>query len=200
MNERAAALIVPYAVWMALMLTLPPGALGYAVRTFATAAALAWALPQLAWRQGLRNLMRPSVLGLGVSAGLAVFALWVLPEDCEAYRRFAVAGTSAVTGRSYDPAVCGWELTAVRAVGSAFVIAMAEELFFRRWLVRFAGFWATVALFAVEHDRWLVGAAAGVVYGLLAWRQGLAAAVAAHVTTNLAMAVHVLSGGHWEFW
>ena len=88
----------------------------------------------------------------------------------------------------------------VRLFGSAFVISVAEELFFRRWLMRFAGFWWMVALFAVEHDRWLVGAIAGVLYGWLALRKGLVSAIVAHVTTNLALGLYVLETGKWQFW
>ena len=88
----------------------------------------------------------------------------------------------------------------VRLLGSAFIISVAEELFFRRWLMRFAGFWWMVALFAVEHDRWLVGAIAGVLYGWLALRKGLLSAIIAHVTTNLALGLYVLETGNWQFW
>ena len=47
-----------------------------------------------------------------------------------------------------------------------------------------------------------VGAAAltGVAYGLLAIRFGLKSAIAAHVTTNLVLAVFVIHKGAWQFW
>jgi membrane protease YdiL (CAAX protease family) len=88
----------------------------------------------------------------------------------------------------------------VRIFGSAFVIAAAEEMFFRRWLVDFAGFWWMVALFAIEHDRWAVGAAAGAVYGLLALKKGLGSAIVAHVVTNLVLGLWVVFRGYWQFW
>jgi CAAX prenyl protease-like protein len=91
-------------------------------------------------------------------------------------------------------------LKLVRLVGSAFVISVAEELFFRRFLMRFAGFWWMVLLFAVEHDRWLVGAFAGLLYGWLALRKGLLSAIVAHVVTNLALGLYVLETKSWQFW
>ena len=130
----------------------------------------------------------------GILAGIAVFVLWIAPE----YLGF---GTGALKGDSpFDPKVCGWPLTIARLAGSAFVIAAAEELFFRKWLVNFAGFWWMVALFAIEHDRWAVGALAGVVYGLLAIKKGLACAIVAHMTTNFILGLLVISRGCWQFW
>ncbi|MBO7684111.1 MAG: CAAX prenyl protease-related protein [Kiritimatiellae bacterium] len=188
-------LVAPYAAWMALMAALPATAECYAVRAFATAALL---VPALRGRLsgGWRGLARG--LAWGVPVGLAVFAVWILPEqfDWPLYRRFCIVGE----GGTGDVASAGAALLAARLVGSAFVIAVAEELFFRKWLVDFAGFWWMVALFAVEHDRWLVGAAAGVIYGWLCLRRGLGAAVAAHATTNLALGLWVLRSGQWQFW
>jgi membrane protease YdiL (CAAX protease family) len=80
------------------------------------------------------------------------------------------------------------------------VIAAAEELFFRRWLMDFAGFWWMVALFAIEHDRWAVGAVAGAVYGFLALKKGLTSAIIAHVVTNLVLGLWVIWRGAWQFW
>ena len=57
-----------------------------------------------------------------------------------------------------------------------------------------------VALFSVEHDRWLVGAFAGAMYGWLAVRKGILSAIIAHVTTNLALGIYVLETGNWQFW
>ena len=88
----------------------------------------------------------------------------------------------------------------IRLGGSAFVISVAEEMFFRRWLMRFAGFWWMVALFAIEHDRWLAGAIAGALYGWLALRKGLVSAIVAHVATNLALGMYVLETKAWELW
>lgn len=192
---KAAWLIAPYAAWMVLMTVLPATAAGYAVRSAATAALLAPTL--YAWvAGGCRGFSKS--LKWGVPAGLAVFAAWILPEQFgwEWYRRFFMFGE----GGTQSLAETGTALLAVRLAGSAFVIAVAEELFFRRWLMGFAGFWWTVGLFAVEHDRWLAGAVAGAAYGFLCLRRGLGAAIAAHVTTNLVLGLWVLRTGQWQFW
>ena len=134
----------------------------------------------------------------GLVVGLAVFAIWILPEqfDWAWYRKWCIIGEGGTQAVAEASAV----MIAIRLLGSAFVISIAEELFFRKWLIGFAGFWWTVALFAVEHDRWLAAAICGVVYGWLYLRRGLGAACVAHVTTNLVLGLWVLATGQWQFW
>ena len=193
-------LIAPYATWMALMAALPATATAYAVRTAAAALLLLCACcfkgPRSSFLTSGRESASP-LLG-GILVGLTVFAIWILPEqfDWVWYRKWCIIGE----GGTQAVAEAGAAMIAVRLVGSAFVISVAEELFFRKWLIGFAGFWWTVALFAIEHDRWLVGAIAGVAYGLLCLRKGLGAAIVAHVTTNLALGFWVLKTGQWQFW
>lgn len=202
---RNAIYIVPYAVWMALMAFLPATAWAYAVRSAACAVCLCAAY----WffrRGGGRIGMDFKALGIGVLAGIAVWAVWVIPENFAWYREWLVVGDVASESPSpYAPAVCGWPLTLVRLAGSAFVIAAAEELFFRRWLYRWLGadkmaFVWMVALFAVEHNRPAVAAAAGAIYGAVALRRGLSAAIVAHVTTNFILGIQVIATENWAFW
>jgi len=195
-------LIAPYAAWMALMVALPATATAYAVRAAVVAVLLAAGLVG-----GGRFFLKSgedaaSPLGgrllFGLLVGLVVFVVWILPEQFgwAWYRRFCIVGE----GGTQAVAEASAAMIAMRLVGSAFVISVAEELFFRRWLFGFAGFWWTVGLFAVEHDRWLVGAVAGVIYGLLYLRKGLLSAIVAHATTNLVLGLWVLKTGQWQFW
>jgi CAAX prenyl protease-like protein len=230
--KATAAAVAPYAVWMGLMSLLPATAGGYAARAAATAAALAAGLLACVRRGCLDDVWggRASAacavgtLLWGVGAGLAVCFLWIWPERFAAYRDFSLLGALGLASSApssepspYDPAVCGWALTWVRLVGSAFVIAPVEELFFRSFLYRWLqkGDWTKVPLsrfdvsaflwmvgvFALEHHtRLAVGAMAGAAYGLLAVRRGLGAAVVAHVVTNLALGLYVVRTGEWGFW
>ena len=187
-------LIAPFAAWMVLMMVLPATAVCYAVRTVVVALLLVAAgasrrfVLRIGWRQ----------IAVGIVVGLAVFAFWIAPEqfDWAWYRRWFIRGE----GGTQAIAEASTAMIAIRLIGSAFVISVAEELFFRKWLIGFAGFWGMVALFAVEHDRWLVGALAGVVYGVLYLRRGLGAAIVAHATTNLVLGLWVLRSGQWQFW
>ena len=200
-------LIAPYAAWMVLMTALPATVGGYAVRTVVVATLLAWG-----WWQGREakdarrasclssSVSRPLVSSLlpGLLVGLAVFVMWILPEqfDWAWYRRFCIIGE----GGTQAVAEASTAMIAIRLIGSAFVISVAEELFFRKWLIPFAGFWWMVGLFAIEHDRWLVGTFCGMIYGWLYLRKGLFAAIVAHATTNLVLGLWVLKTGQWQFW
>ncbi len=220
--------------------SLPPltGAWIYAAKAAVCAALFLWWRP---WRiyppLRLRNLVP------AVAAGLGVAVFWILPETVWFGQTFPAAQgfyhrwlilmpggypdyydpalfprlPPGFAGALYDPSVCGWGLALARAAGSALVIAVIEEFFFRgflyRWLrksefwniplVRWdtAAFCIVVALFGFEHDRWLAGLAAGAVYGALAVRTGdLWAAAVAHGLTNAALGAYVLLGGRYGFW
>ena len=191
-------LIAPFATWMVLMAALPATATAYAVRTAATAALLAAAAASLKFKVESLKCWRWSDLVLGLAVGMVVFAVWILPEQVgwEWYRKWCIIGEGGTQAVAEASAV----MIAIRLVGSAFVISIAEELFFRKWLIGFAGFWGMVFLFAIEHDRWLVGAIAGFVYGVLYLRRGLGAAIVAHAVTNLVLGLWVLRTGQWQFW
>ena len=201
-------LIAPYVAWMVLMSTLPATAWAYAVRGAVTLVLLmAGFLSVPDFRAAVRRQAGQfRVWTFGAAAGLLVLAVWWAPELCP--RLFAAA-----TGdpSPYDPAVCGWALTIAKLLASAFVISVAEELFFRLWMVRFAGFGWMVLLFALNHWRWDLGwdgrlvfvaegAFAGVVYGLLARRYGILCSSVAHAVTNLALGLIVVLLGQWHFW
>lgn len=195
---KSFGLIAPFATWMVLMAALPATATAYAVRTAATAALFAAAAASLKFKVESLKCWKRSDLVLGLAVGLVVFAIWILPEqfDWAWYRKWCIIGEGGTQAVAEASAV----MIAVRLIGSAFVISVAEELFFRKWLIGFAGFWPMVALFAVEHDRWLVAAICGVAYGWLYLRRGLGAACVAHVTTNLVLGLWVLKTGQWQFW
>ena len=218
---KSFGLIAPFATWMVLMAVLPATTWAYAVRTAVVAGMLWWAL-----RGNLRELLlgeplgeyaasprsdsltippvRQSILNLlpqvswGIIVGVVVFVIWILPEqfDWEWYRKWCIIGEGGTQAVAEASAV----MIAIRLIGSAFVISIAEELFFRKWLIGFAGFWWMVGLFAIEHDRWLVAAICGIAYGLLYLRRGLGAAIVAHATTNLVLGLWVLRTGQWQFW
>ena len=182
-----------------MMAILPQTAFFYALRGAATAFVIVAAAQRFGLKRLRAALFAPGAIrsyGAGVFAGLAVLLVWIAPEMW-----FGVGEPVLAANSPYSPEVCGMALTLVKLAASAFVIPIAEELFFRKWLVDFAGFWWMVALFAVEHgERWHVGAFTGVVYGLAARRYGLRAAIIAHIVTNFLLGVIVLGCGRWQFW
>ena len=184
-------IIAPYVGWMALMTLLPSTPWAYAVRTLVTIALLF---------AGCRRWNVGPAKGIlwGFIVGLAVLVIWILPEQFNLpwYYRYFVIGEGGTQAIAESNAL----MIAIRLCGSAFVISIAEELFFRKWLIPFAGFWWMVALFAIEHDRYFVGALAGIIYGALYLKRGFWSAVVAHATTNLALGIWVLTTQEWQFW
>lgn len=192
--NRSVALIAPYAAWMVLMTILPQTALSYAIRGLITLSLLllGWFGSEYEKKVRARSIVRRAFVGLLV--GLVVFAIWIAPDFV--FKPAELEGLSP-----YDPRFCGWALTIAKLGASAFVISVAEELFFRKWLVEFAGFWWMVALFAVEHgERWHVGALTGVLYGWLAKKYGLRSAIIAHATTNFLLGLYVIVFDKWFYW
>ena len=209
--------VLPFATWIGLQTILPATAGADAARTAATAVV---GLICLAFHIKARK--APKVLNaiIGLVAGLVVCALSIWPDSFSWYRIWLcwpIGSPPAPPAASpYDPAVCGWTLTIVKLVGSAFVIAPVEEVFFRSFLYRWlqnrdfaavplsrfdlSAFLWMVFLFTLEHDRPLAAAMAGGIYGLLAIRWGLGSAIVAHVVTNLALGLHVIYHGAWAFW
>lgn len=158
-----------------------------------------------------RPALRECLLGVGV--GLAVLAIWLTLDS-----GFFVIGQA---GAGFDPRTgdgsLDWPLAAMRLAGSALVVPVMEELFWRslvmRWLVdaEFSavnpaqvGIWALFSsslVFGFEHSQWAAGILAGLAYGWLYRRRGnLWLPILAHVTTNAGLGVWVLATGAWAFW
>lgn len=207
----------PFSVWIGLQILLPATAATYAIRTGATLLVCLIAAYWGGWKPSSPNFR---TLAIGTICGLFVALIWIAPEYSSWYRtwlEYPIGSLPHTPETSpYEPATCGWPLTIAKLVGSAFVIAPVEELFFRSFLYRWlqerdfrsvplsrfnlSAFLWMVFLFTLEHDRPLVAALAGAGYGLLAIRFGIGSAIVAHVVTNLTLALHVIYRGEWWFW
>lgn len=149
---------------------------------------------------------------MSLGAGLIVFVIWVgldIPW-----------GVIGELGAGYDPRTEGrvdWLLVGFRLAGAALVVPLMEELFWRsflmRWIVKsdFLSLnpahvtWGAVVIssivFGFEHQQWLAGIFAGLVYAWLYRRTGhLNYAIFAHAITNGALGVWVLYTGQWSYW
>lgn len=155
--------------------------------------------------------VREYLLALGV--GLAVLVIWLKLDS-----GFFVLGQS---GSGFDPRTTDgsidWPLAVMRLAGSALVVPLMEELFWRslamRWLENanfaavdparvgiFALLFSSLA-FGFEHSQWMAGILAGLAYGWLYLRsRNLWLAIIAHTVTNAGLGVWVLATGSWYFW
>jgi len=174
----------------------------YPLRLFACIAAFAFYrhdLAALEWRWSWR----------GALLGIGVFIVWFvcvhfLAQDSGVPDELAAASPSL-----------RWGWIACRVAGSVLTVPLAEELAYRGFLMRRlqarefdslpyqqVSWWAVAAssvLFGAAHGAlWLPGTIAGLAYGVIVKRRGeLGEAVAAHMTTNLLVAVVALGLGNW---
>lgn len=148
---------------------------------------------------------------LALTAGVVVLVLWLHLDA-----RWMQLGASA----GFDPRNDGtpdWALVVVRIAGAALVVPVMEELFWRSYLMRWiqsAAFlqaqparvgWRALlvssALFGIEHNLWLAGIVAGLVYGFLyIHTRNLWTAIVAHAVTNGLLGVWIISTGNWTYW
>jgi CAAX prenyl protease-like protein len=146
-------------------------------------------------------------------AGAALYAAWVHLDApwmmLSASQRF-----EPLNG---DLGAYAIPVTALRMLGLIVIVPIAEELFWRsfllRWLTRPAfttvdprtvsryAMWSTAILFAVEHNMWLAGLLAGVLFNWLYVRtRSLLAPLIAHGVANACLGAHILVYGRWDLW
>lgn len=124
---------------------------------------------------------------VAIAAGVAIGIVWIaIPVDAAD----AVAPYGALTGL----ALLGWFV--MRGIGTAFVIPIVEELFFRGYLEKKIGgngginrqlvaALVTAGLFAALHDRWVEAFFASLVLSYIARRNGnITDAIVAHAVAN----------------
>jgi CAAX prenyl protease-like protein len=226
-TERAAMQhVVPFVGWIVLLSLLTPASgVNYAIRAAIGLGLFIWLRP---WRYYQAIHLKNLPLAFGV--GVLVFVAWVIPETdtatrwpgvVHAYRLLGLLPpwrvTEPLAATVYAPEVCGWTLAIVRLLGSAIVIAIIEEFFWRGFLYRlFAGrnflavdlgvmkpaaFLGVALLFGLEHTRWIAGIVAGVAYGYLMIRtRDIWATCVAHGITNFLLGLYVLLTSSYEFW
>lgn len=211
LNDSIAALLLPLvhdARWI------------YGVKVLVVGVLLAWF-----WRdyselgakyQATKSSLNFSAYVISIAVGLLVFALWIAP-----YPTWAVMG-DVQHAVGFNPLMSDGKtintlLAITRVTGAALVVPVMEELFWRsffmRWLqdqeflkvnpafVGYFAFFATAALFAVEHSLWLAGLITGLAYGWLYKSQrNLWSPIIAHAVTNGVLGIWVLFTAHWGYW
>ena len=161
----------------------------------------------------------------GIVVGLVGIALWIGLASLhleQALAEFLPAWLRPETRVAYNPLQqldggAVWMFIAVRLVGIAIVVPLAEELFWRGFLLRWLidPEWEKVPLgeftlsscaivtlmFTLAHPEWLAAASYGLlINALLYWRRDLWLCVVAHATSNLVLAIYVLITGEWWLW
>jgi CAAX prenyl protease-like protein len=218
-NQRAtAAYVAPFVAFVGVMaverlLPLPPQWL-YPVRFLIVAALIA----TLSWPY---LSFRPKAPLASIAVGIAVFLIWVAPDVLFGYRHhwlFDNALTGSASSSLAPHLKNNLPFILLRTSGSALLVPVLEELFWRGWLMRWlintnfqkvplgtyapTAFWIVAALFASEHGPyWEVGLAAGIIYNLWIMRtRNLADCILAHGVTNAILSGYVLLTDQWQYW
>jgi CAAX prenyl protease-like protein len=219
-SRRSATLayVAPFVAFVAVMaaerVLLPHSQILYPLRLLIVSAVLLFFS-----RPYLR--LRPKQPLASIAIGIAVFLIWIAPDQLFGYRHSwlfqnAITG-SASTSISADMQASVWFL-ALRMLGSVALVPIIEELFWRGWMMRWlinphfekvplgtyapAAFWIVAVLFASEHGPyWDVGLIAGLIFNWWMIRtKSLADCILAHAVTNGILAAHVMASGQWQYW
>lgn len=198
----------------------------YAIRTAICVIALFICRP---WRYYSALNVKHILPAIGI--GLGVFILWIgletefvksiCPSLANLYELWAVKPfgelREPLEATPYAPSVCGVFMTSIRFIGSAFVISIIEEFFWRGYLLRTArtpdfldidigqlhlpSFLIVAAIFAIEHNEVLAGFLCGIIYGLFYIKtRDIWATAIAHITTNAVLGAYVLATGKFFYW
>ena len=148
----------------------------------------------------------------GPAVGVAAFVVWIIGARLHAGPEPIPLELAAM------PVALRLAWIAIRAIASATVVPLAEELAFRGFLMRrlvAADFQAvpyrsvgigalllSAIVFGLSHGTmWFPGIVAGLLYGAVTRHSGnLGEAVSAHATTNALIAALVLFDGRWQLW
>lgn len=204
------ACVVPFVALTAVTMLLRAFSSGfdvaYPVRVVAMVAVLWWlraAYPLRGWRFSF----------VPVAIGAVSFAVWMLLAPGPGSEEESAALNPLQLGESWATL---WLL--FRVVGSTVTVPIAEELFFRGFIVRrcidadadrvpvgqftwLSFIVSSVAFGALHGQAWLAGVVVGMLFaGALAWRRSLADAVVAHATTNALLCGYVIATGSWTQW
>lgn len=172
-------------------------------------------------RSALRG--RPSKPLLSVAIGVAVFIVWVAPDQIAPWWHHTLPFDNPIMGApagNTPPASKNDPVFLLfRIAISAIAVPILEELFWRGWLMRWivnpehfekiplgtyapAAFWTVAILFASEHGSfWDVGLLAGIVYNWWMVRtRNVWDCILAHAVTNGVLAAYVIVAGQWQYW
>lgn len=180
----------------------------YPVRVIVTAGVL-WSLRHdLPWRTSRISLE-------AVAFGVVAFVIWMLLTP-------AAAVSSAAATVSQDPLHLSQPWRTIwllfRLAGSTITVPIAEELFFRGFVIRrcisadadtvplgqfswFSFLVASVSFGVLHGDAWLAGVVVGMLYAVALYRRRqIIDAVVAHATTNALLSGYVIATGSWSQW
>lgn len=195
-EDEVATRIVPFIVFMVSGVVVQAfwvtPALAFPLQAAAMALALWWA------RRAIGPLLvRPDAVAVLAGAAVGIGWVWTAPAP----------GATPAALLALSPVIFVlW--AGIRIAGTALLVPMVEELFFRGyvqqrldgdgWARRVLAVAVSAALFAALHGRFAAAGVAGVIFALVYLRRGrLADAIAAHAVANTLIAAVAAWRGDW---
>ena len=148
-----------------------------------------------------------------VMAGIAVCIVWIGFENF--YPKIGPESGFNPYELAQGPQV--YLLMASRLFGAVLIVPVMEELFWRSFALRFLidtnftryslgtftwfSYIFVSLAFGMEHQRWLPGIFAGLIYALLLYqKKNLFSPILAHGVTNFFLGIYVIVNNEWGFW
>jgi len=220
---RSLPYVVPFGAVIALLVILP------ALHLPPLADQLVWIAVVAAILVGVSRRVLPDQHAFRIRSwggsllmGVAVFAIWIGPDlifpGYHAHWLFSNSLTGSIAAGMSEPGRGDVAVLTLRTLRAAVLVPVAEELFWRAWLMRWIvspdfekvplgawsarAFWIVAILFASEHGvLWDVGLAAGILYNWWMLRtKSLGDLILAHGITNACLSAYVVLAGRWEYW
>ena len=154
--------------------------------------------------------------------GALTFGLWIGPDLISSNYRHTFLFSNAIVGHVGSSlraeALRSNSVLFWRTVRASTVVPIAEELFWRAWLMRWLinndfqkvalgtyapmAFWVTALLFGAEHGPyWDVGLLTGALWNFWIVRsKSLGDCILIHAVTNLLLSLYVVKYGQWQYW
>jgi hypothetical protein len=181
----------------------------YPLQTILCGALVAWF-----WRE--YHLRFPRGAWFAIAAGVAVFVLWIAPQQ--------FLGFSARTD-GFNPEVFAanptayWATVVFRFLRLVVVVPLVEEIVWRGFLLRYfiredfdqvpfgtfswQSFGIVTVAFTAAHSMsdWPAALLTGAIYNAVAYRtKNLSACVLTHAITNLLLGLWIMNTKQWGFW
>jgi CAAX prenyl protease-like protein len=135
------------------------------------------------------------------------FPDWLRPSDRAGYNPLS----------ELTPLAMAIGFIAVRLIGLVILTPIAEELFWRGFLLRWVdspdwrdvpmgtfhlrSFVVVTVFFVAAHPEWLAAAVyCMLLNGLMYWKKDLWSCIVAHAVSNLALAIYIMATGTWWLW
>ena len=221
-QRKPIAFILPMAIFLVLLaaagalrkagggfLLAAPEYWIYPVQTLLCGALLLWFWREYEWQT-------PRKIFFAIAVGLAVFALWIAPQQLLGFAP-RVVGFDPNVFRS-QPALY-WGTILFRFLRLVIVVPLVEEIFWRGFVLRYLinerftaipirsfswfSFGIVTLGFSLAHSPadWIAAIITGALYNVVAYRtQSLASCVCTHALTNLLLGAWIMATRQWGFW